>query len=219
MRYYWDQWRTTPGKSFNPAWLQSEDYWIEAPVCQASGYQDYFIWLLHRAIQSTNLKGLYFDNSVPRECDNAYHGCGASVPPAQAAQAVVKDPAGPRYPILAARRFYERVYRLMRAHDPDSIIAHHMSGWPLMAVQSFADVICDGENWTTYLQVMEQKHGWDDYTHTLPLDVMRAQYRDHFGPDTAFLPEFERALGKTWNEPTPHNLAAVEHLIGLFLRP
>lgn len=216
VRYYWDQWRATPGVSFNPAWLTDKSYYIEAPICQASRYQDYYLWLLDRAIKSTNLKGLYFDNSVPRECDNAYHGCGASVPPVQAAQAALKDPAGPRYPILATRRFYQRVYRLMRAHDPDSIIAHHMSGWPLMAVQSFADVICDGENWTTYLQVMKQEHGWDNYTHTLPLDVMRAQYRNHWGPDTAFLPEFGRALGKEWNQDTPHTTTSVEHLIGLF---
>lgn len=216
VRYYWDQWRTTPGVSFNPAWLADKSYYIEAPICQASSYQDYYIWLLDRAIKSTNLKGLYFDNSVPRECDNAYHGCGAAVPPAQAAQAFVKDPAGSRYPILATRRFYQRVYRLMRAHDPDSIIAHHMSGWPLMAVQAFADVICDGENWTSYMQVIKQQQGWDNYWHTLPLDVMRAQYRNHWGPDTAFLPEFGRALGQEWNQDTPHTIASVEHLIGLF---
>jgi hypothetical protein len=77
--------------------------------------------------------------------------------------------------------------------------------------------MCDGENFTGYMQVMKQQKGWDNYYHTLPLDVMRAQYRNHWGPDTAFLPEFSRALGTEYNETTPRNVASVEHLLGLFL--
>ncbi len=204
-RYYWEDWRATPGVPFNPGWPADKSYYIETAVCQASSYQDYYLWLLDKAIKDTDLKALYFDNSVPRECDNPYHGCAT--------------PGGDgegRMPILAARNFYKRVYRLMRAHDPDSVIAIHMSGWPLVPLQAFADIICDGENFTGYMQVIKRQKGWDDYSHTLPLDVMRAQYRNHWGPDTAFLPEFGRALGKEWNESTPHNLAAVEQLIGLF---
>ncbi|MCE5237679.1 LamG domain-containing protein [bacterium] len=216
VRYYWDYWRTTPGETFDPAWLADKSYYVEAGICQASGYQDYFIWLLDRAIQSTDLKGLYFDNSVSRECDNALHGCGAAVPVARQEQAAQQDPSGPRYPILAARQFYKRVYRLMRAHAPDSLIAIHMSGWPLMPLQAFADIICDGENFTGYMQVVKKEKGWDNYWHTLPLDVMRAQYRNHWGPETAFLPEFGRALGKEWNENTAHTRESVEHLIGLY---
>ena len=137
-------------------------------------------------------------------------------PPPNPSRRRWRMPAGPRTPILASRQFYKRVYRLMRAHDPDSIIAIHMSGYPLVPLQAFSDIICDGENFTGYMQVIKQDKGWDNYWHTLPLDVMRAQYRNHWGPETAFLPEFGRALGKEWNQDTPHTIASVEHLIGLF---
>ncbi len=226
-RYYWEEWRRAPGTPYNPAWGQSTDYYVEAPICQASSYQDYFVWLLARALESTNLKAVYFDNSVPGECANPFHGCGVpagpEMLPAGADKAAVIPPSQRpasywrgRTPILAARQLYKRVYRLMRAHDPESFIAIHMSGFPVMALQSFCDIMIDGENFTTYMQVLKQEKGWDNYYHTLPLDVMRAQYRNHWGPDTAFLPEFARALGKDWNQETPHTIASVEHLIGLF---
>lgn len=206
-RYYWEDWRRTPGTAYNPDWLASKDYYLECGICPASEYRDYYIWLVDKAIRETGVKALYFDNSVPGVCDNPYHGCGVK----QADGTV----AG-RVPLLAARDWYKRVYRLMRKHDPTSIIAIHMSGYPLVPLQSFCDYICDGENFTGYMQVIKNEKGWDNYWHTIPLDVMRAQYRNHWGPETAFLPEFARALGEQWNANEPHVIESVEHLIGLF---
>ncbi|MCS7264693.1 MAG: DUF6067 family protein [Armatimonadetes bacterium] len=205
-RYFWEEWRVMPSTLYLKEWLESKEYWVETPICPSSSWTDYFIWLLDKAIKEANIKGLYFDNSVPHYCSNPHHGCG---------QVGRDGKLLGKIPILAARDFYKRTYILMKRHEPTSIIAIHMSGWPLMPLQSFCDVICDGENFGGYLSVMKAERGWNDYTHALPLDVVRAQYRNHWGPETAFLPQFHR-LWQDYSSPKPEYIAAVEHLIGLF---
>jgi hypothetical protein len=123
--------------------------------------------------------GLYFDQARPEMCTNDLHGCGWT------------DPQGNThgtFNILGTRALAKRIYVMMKAYNPDALIAHHMSGEVTMPVNAFSDIMIDGENLTGAVGLA------GNYYEALPPDTFRAEYMPHqWGPIPALLPQHARS--------------------------
>lgn len=206
---------------------------FSGPACHNSGFNDLVASLLEQTVRWYPLRGLYFDCTGAPLCSNKYHGCG------------YVDDAGVRRPesqILATRRFYERLYTILKAADPQSLLSVHMSGQPHLALYSFSDCLVEGEQFATGLRGVKgtkpQEVNYFDY---VGLPLFRAEFAGHnFGVPVVFLPEFAPASGdspesRRWwyaqdrpmvyvgTAPPGHEAElyeanrAVEHLVGLSL--
>ena len=45
-------------------------------ACAGSGYTDWLVWAVDRAMEDYDIDGIYVDNTGPYYCDNDQHGCG-----------------------------------------------------------------------------------------------------------------------------------------------
>jgi hypothetical protein len=205
------------------------DAW--GPACHNSTFNDLVAHLLEETVKQYPVWGLYFDCTGVSSCANPFHGCGYI------------DDQGVRQSeaqILGTRRYYERIYTIMKTAYPNSHINIHESGCPLMAIYSFCDSFTEGEQFATGLRSRKgtkpEEINYYDYV-TLPF--FRAQFAGHnFGVPVAFLPEFSPASGNSpesrsyWygegrevvyagDIPPGHEHeafaghAAVEHLVGM----
>ncbi|HID08392.1 MAG TPA: hypothetical protein EYP10_14740 [Armatimonadetes bacterium] len=208
-RYFYEEWRPIPSQRVDWEKVASSEYWVEAPVCVNSSFADFFIWHLARSIRRCDIRGLYFDCTGPILCANTSHGCGWIKENGYVHRTMA---------IRATRRFMQRIYVLMKEHNPNSVIAIHMSGTVLMPRDAFCDVMIDGEQFASQLQLRRARGDGENYYRLITLDKMRAQFMSHiWGPLTAFLPEFARALGDRFWSDEPDVLTAIEHLVGLFV--
>ena len=142
---------------------------------------------------------------MPRSCNNIYHGCGR----------VTEDGIVNTGNLLGSRMLLRRIYTQLREKRDDALIWYHMSGQVIMPLLSFADALCDGENYTSQLDRGRDR----GYEYLLKLETMKAEYMGqiNFGPVTAFLPEFGRAgsiKGDEWNEIGPQ---PAEYVLGLLM--
>ena len=206
---YWAQkWEKIPPQMGAIMYPDSKE-WAAAYVCpNSSSYRDFYMWKLEKTLSKMEIKNLYFDLGVPRECYNKEHGCGWH------------DDNGTlceTYNILGTRELAKRIYVLLKQHNPDGIIMNHMTEEPVMPVLAFADMLADGENYCQ--QIAEKESYYDIFTP----DLVRAAYMSRqWGPVSTFIPQFHRGSFhyrpervKFWE--TPEAQKTINHFIGYIL--
>ncbi|MBI4024393.1 MAG: hypothetical protein HY360_05390 [Verrucomicrobia bacterium] len=102
---WWREWRFTPSDMIKP----NPNYTNWGPACHNSSASDLQIWRLNEFVKHYPQQGIYFDCMSYGPCHNEAHGCG------------YVDENGNRQTtqtLLAARRHYERIYNIVRRHDP-----------------------------------------------------------------------------------------------------
>lgn len=114
------------------------DYHFLICCANARAYADYFAagtaWVMDRY----GFDGFYSDgltNAVA--CQNEAHGCG------------YRDPTGrlhATWPIYGIRKTLKRMYRIVKARDPQGWVANHASFNLLIPILSFSDVVYTGEH-------------------------------------------------------------------------
>ena len=151
-------------------------------ACLAS--KDYFEfktwgvnWYLHEPVPE--MKDLYFDVANPGPCQNADHGC------------VWKDDFGRQIndcPIAQTREFHKRIYRLVKAKNPDGAMDGHVSKH-MGPHAVFFDTLRAGEGYTFKIH----RHGYNYYDILTP-EVMRSFYIPRAQETVmVFIPQFLRA--------------------------
>ncbi|MDD5705624.1 MAG: DUF6067 family protein [Kiritimatiellae bacterium] len=152
--------------------------------CHNSSAVNLQLFLLEKYLAGYPQEGIYFDCMGPSLCSNEAHGCG------------YVDDAGARQPeqqLLADRRYYERIYNLIKAHNPRTggWVRHH--DWsPNMVSAAFCDDNWLGEGACGAI-VADPKHNYYDLV-TLP--GMRLQYgKEHWGHLTSWLTEMGVYVG------------------------
>jgi len=200
-KYYGEEWRRVPSSRLDPnAPVNKRDFLY---ICAAAkSWQDFIVWHLAKAVEQCNFDALYYDVSSIVPCKNVHHGCGY----------VHRDGMlRPSHDILALRAITKRLYRFVKARDPNFFICYHMSGRVMMPYQSFCDAMLNGENFTSQL-----KYDQPNYYRLLRLDQFRAEYMGHnLGPGVLFLPELTRGLPNIKDESVL--IPGAEHLIGMVL--
>ena len=178
-------------------------------ACLAS--RDYFDfktwgvnWFLNGPVPE--MKDLYFDLANPGPCENACHGCEW------------KDDFGRTvrdWAILPTREFHKRVYRLVKAKNPDGVMYGHV-GSRRGPSDVFFDMICMGEGYAYKIH----NHDYNYYDILTP-EVMQS----FFVPRaqelvTILLPQFMRArscwaphLLKTYSSRSKEGDRAIRHFI------
>jgi hypothetical protein len=101
-------------------------------TCPASGYADWLVWAVDRAMDEYGLDGVYIDNAGPYYCDNPRHGCGLA--------------GGRTYPYFANRDLHKRLWNVVHGRRPDTgLIWEHSSRTSNSLNLTFVDVYSDGE--------------------------------------------------------------------------
>ncbi len=144
-------------------------------LCQASRtFQDVILHGFNQLQNQANPRGYYFDCSQPRTCSNAEHGCGIKV---DGMHLATKN-------ILGTRKLVKRIYTHLKQKRPDGMILYHMSGQVIMPIHGFADILLDGENFTS---ILYKNRGYEE---RLNPDTYRAEYVGrNFGSVVALLTE------------------------------
>jgi hypothetical protein len=175
-----DLWSKNPpvtGSYAKPDNLQ----WAEAFVCNnSSSYRDFYTWKFKATQRKLDMKNLYFDNQWPNRCRNTAHGCGW------------KDDDGvlhDTYSLLGARDLAKRIYVMVKDYDPDAMIVRHMSAKHITPVNSFCDILVDGE---LYLGPVAKD---ESYYNIFTPAMFRASFLSRqFGQPNLFIPQFARAF-------------------------
>jgi hypothetical protein len=206
--YWCERWSLVPPPLGSYAY-EGDPAWAGARVClNSESYRDFYIWKLAGIVKELNIRHLYFDLGVPRECRNENHGCGW------------KDHKGAiynSYNILGTRALAKRIYVMMKKHNPEALILNHMSEEPAMPVLSFADLMVDGELYCK--QVGEDK----SYYNVFSPEWFRAEFMSRqWGPASSFIPQFKRSAQlyvpgteKFWD--TPQAIKPYRHFTGYLL--
>ena len=177
--------------------------------CPAS--KDYFDfkmwgvnWFLHEAVP--DMKDLYFDLANPGPCQNADHGCAW------------KDDFGRQmndWGVLQTRELHKRIYRLVKAKNPDGAMYGHVCSRRGPS-DVFFDMICMGEGYTYKVH----EHDYNYY------DILTPEVMQSFFVPRAqemvliFLPQFLRARSclaphrvKTYSSADRETDRAIRHFI------
>ncbi len=100
-------------------------------VCAGSGYTDWLVWAVDRAMEDYDIDGVYIDNTGPYYCDNESHGCGP----------------GRRWPFFATRELHKRLWSVIHGRKPDDgVIWEHNSRTSNSFNLTFVDMYSDGEH-------------------------------------------------------------------------
>ena len=155
------------------------------------------------------IENLYIDLSWPRMCANQSHGCGWT------------DEFGDKqssFDILGTREYYKRLYNVLKAKNPEAVVAMHIVRTRTPA-DSFADLLVSGEG---YDRDVARKESYYD---VLKPDVMRIAYASRGKEQEIWLiPQFTRGFllfrpqrAKTWKPDQPEASRAVKHFIGYMI--
>ncbi|MCF6175653.1 MAG: LamG domain-containing protein [Victivallaceae bacterium] len=155
--------------------------WAEAFVCNNSpSYRDFYTWKFKATQKKLDMKNLYFDNQWPNRCRNKAHGCGWTDD-----DGVLHD----TYSLLGARDLAKRMYVMVKDYDPDAMIVRHMSAKHITPVNSFSDILVDGE---LYLGSVAKD---ESYYNIFEPAMFRASFLSRqFGQPNLFIPQFARAF-------------------------
>jgi len=187
--------------------IHSEDPQDFTYVSQASrSLRDFYAWGFNQLLTKTNTQAIYYDLSAMRSDTNIYHGAGVKM---------ADGSIEPTFNILGMRESMKRLYTLLKEKNPHGLVIYHMSGEPMLPFGSFADEFLDGENLYAQLDRKENR----GYEKILPIDKFRAEYsaQNNFGPETLFLPEFERAQSIRKDEWKTLGYGHMDYLLGLIL--
>ncbi|MCS7236743.1 MAG: hypothetical protein NZ899_00550 [Thermoguttaceae bacterium] len=140
-------------------------------VCLASPWAEKLLAGIVRAIDRYNIDGVYLDGTIePFGCANEAHGCGYRT---------ADGSRGETYPILAVRRFMERLYRALESRGKR--INAHQSSYCGPATLAFVHSYWDGEHLQGPLSQAKTLQ-------ELPLDTFRAEFMGrNFGVPCEFL--------------------------------
>jgi len=104
---------------------------IYTSACAGSGYTDWLVWAVDRAMEDYDIDGIYVDNTGPYYCDNELHGCGP----------------GRSWPFFATRELHKRLWTVIHGRKPDDgIIWEHNSRTSNSFNLTFVDIYSDGEH-------------------------------------------------------------------------
>jgi len=171
----------------------------------AKSWQDFLVWTYGQTYKRQRYIGLYYDCALYMPDDNIHHGYG------------YRTDDGTVLPVncvLGARRIAQRLYCMLREHEPDrTFVIIHNSGMINLAVMSWCDVYIDGENFASRLNKKEV-----DYHRVYPPDAFLAQSMGHnFGLTTRFEDQFTRSRAVSPEDWKTLGLQPVTHLYGLIL--
>lgn len=152
------------------------------------------------------IENLYIDLSWPKMCGNAEHGCAWT------------DEFGDKqssFDVIGTREYYKRLYNVLKAKNPDAMIAMHIVRTRTPA-DSFADLLVCGEAYDRDVARLES------YYDVLNPNAMRIMYASRNNEQTIWLiPQFTRGFllfrpqrAKTWKSEQPEASRAVKHFIG-----
>ena len=190
---------TDPQKRL-PEWEKYESEWERIPreinVGSAPGWSDQYVdpnsswgqWHLYncwKLFKMTGMRGLYYDNWLPRPSMNEEAGSG------YIDEDGIRQPINP---IFSQREIQRRVYAIVKHFRPDDgMVIIHTASTLIMPIISFCDSIYDGEimSWVDLLP----PNG--DYFQTYRDDLFRAMFTcRQYGP----VPSFHDETGKSANK-------------------
>ena len=150
-----------------------------AYLCPRSSFPDYRCWELQEWLKLAKaeyprVRGMYWDLSDMKLCENAGHGCGYEVNGAHVAG----------WPTFALREYIKRLYKIGRRYDPDFIQIYHgfNAGGP---ASGFIDASLLGEQY----RIAVQESYFDEVT---PEETRILFIGRQFGWTPYFLPELGR---------------------------
>jgi len=215
--YFQDEWRITPRqphldltaylrelKDFNGLDKTTSHKSFGQTCWATEGVTDYWMYCIDKCLRRLHDKGIrvgiYVDNTDAYGCNNPYH---AHVGSTEVDSGVM----------MGFREWTKRLRNVIRSIDPEGHLVIHQSGSRMMSVWSMADVLVEGEqytsNWRGYIAGRPELTDGDCYPTVLPLNRFRASYSTKlWGPVHAFLCQF-------WgNKPVPSR-KMYRHLSGL----
>lgn len=152
-------------------------------VCLGSDWQDFMVYYAVKAYDENNMIGYYFDEGRYR-CANALHGHDG------------------KYPILEVREFHKRLAVEFAKRGRSYLLWIHSSGNIEMPALSFANMIWNGEQYSTTATVK----GYNDL---ISLDAFRAEFLGQpFGIPIQWL-SYSRIMAPPERKaPTPEEIEA-----------
>lgn len=137
-------------------------------VCPNSAWARYYLHGINETVSATGMDAVLLEHTYLGRCASTAHGCQ----PASGDR-----PRTAVYPIFAARRLRQRLYRMLKARSPDFLIIDNASATPMSPLAAYADAVVLGDELGG--------RRYTDYV-TAPFDVLRAQ-REAVGNPAAFL--------------------------------
>ncbi len=143
--YYGHEWevlrdgRPCP-KTDRSRWEENgqEKFYSFATVCPNSGFADYLTYYTDQFMRDYDLMGLYSDFGNYTVCDSDRHGCRRK-------DVFRKGRIPVSYNMFAVRAMFERLYKIIHQYKPDGFLYTHQWDAFSPSVQSFADIVCPGE--------------------------------------------------------------------------
>ena len=151
-------------------------------------YQNFYIYNLYSLLKKCpELHGIYYDGAIVAKSNNPIQGCDY----------VKEGKECGTYPIFATREFYKRVYKMVKRLNKENIITAHISCTRGIPLESFFDLLVDGEHMGGALANKNY-----DYIDAIPLDVWRTQFTcKQVGGIPVFLPQLDRGFFKNGKDP------------------
>jgi len=136
---YGDEWETLPVSTLPWQFPGSPpNYYFLNSCQQARAYADYFAAGVPWVMDEIGFDGFYSDGLTNiAACQNEAHGCG------------YRDRDGnlhPTYPFFATRETLKRMYRLVKARNPNGLVVNHCSFNLMTPILSFSDIVYTGEH-------------------------------------------------------------------------
>jgi hypothetical protein len=136
---YGDEWQTLPVATLLWQYPNSPPNYYFLNCCQqARAYADYFAAGVPWVMDELGFDGFYSDGLTSiTPCQNEAHGCG------------YRDREGnlhATYPLFATRETLKRMYRLVKARNPNGLVVNHCSFNMLTPILSFSDIVYTGEH-------------------------------------------------------------------------
>lgn len=141
-------------------------------------YQDFIVWKSDQFLKNANFDGYYLDNVM---IENLNFN-----------KLVKKFPDNketlPYYPILEARRLYERFYKMVKNRGKEKLVITHSSSRVVPPILAFSDAYVDGEQFRENGARVN-----DDYLKVTNLSSFQSEFSGKpFGLNGIFLPAFEK---------------------------
>ncbi len=130
-------------------------------VCyHAKSLQDFYVWLLVRAMQEFGYDGYYSDNTWSKACKNPAH------PASHQGWTDEDGRKWPRIPLLETRNYYKRIYKAIKKIKPDALFFVNGGGSPLsfwdfrLTAEYLSRVAGSEQLWSEFVKPEDMKGGF-----------------------------------------------------------